>query len=301
VRDDLIARAEPLEKLRSALVQASSGRGGLALIRGEAGIGKTSLVGAIAREADASGVEVVSGRAWELAESPPYFPLWECFRLLGIDRSEQSDPFRLWERVLAALAERAARRAMVWVLDDLHAADLLTLDLLTFLARPVRATKLLILATAREKDPRISPRGAQRPGADGARRNRDFPRPLVEECHRGARRTCERAPPRGSYRRLFTRTEDNLLFAVECARMIRVVPSVNFTHRKGQGTWGLSWVRGQPVRVQLGPQRKTRAKSLEGPHFWLVQRLARHSASIVQGVPWGCRAAQVLALSLGWQ
>ncbi|HEV8551119.1 MAG TPA: AAA family ATPase, partial [Polyangiaceae bacterium] len=224
MRDDLIARAEPLEKLRGALAQASSGRGGLALILGEAGIGKTSLVGALAREADASGVEVVSGRAWELAESPPYFPLWECFRLLGIDRSEQSDPFRLWERVLAALAERAARRAMVWVLDDLHAADLLTLDLLTFLARPVRATKLLILATAREKDPRISPRGAQRL----ARMARDGIEislgPLSKSAIAELVERVSGRPHAGLTDVLFTRTEGNPLFAVECARMIRAAP-----------------------------------------------------------------------------
>ena len=158
----LLGRTAPLATLRDALLRAEAGRGGLVLVVGEAGIGKTSLVEPVAEEAQGRGAEVVFGRAWEAAESPPYFPLWECFRSLGVGRSGDTDPFRLWEKVLAALAERASSRPVVWVLDDLHAADLLTLDLLTFLTHPARAMRMLILATARDHDPRTSARGAQR-------------------------------------------------------------------------------------------------------------------------------------------
>jgi tetratricopeptide (TPR) repeat protein len=218
---ELLARAEPIAMLRDALANAESGRGGLVLVVGDQGIGKTSLVGSIAAEAEKRGADVVHGRAWELAESPPYFPLWECFRSLEIERATETDPFRLWELVLSALAEKATRRTVVWVIDDLHAADLLTLDLLTFLARPARAINVLILATARDKDSRISTRGAQRlsrMARDGMEvRLGPLPRTAVSQL-------VERVSGRqlaGLGDLLFARTEGNPLFVVECARVIR--------------------------------------------------------------------------------
>jgi hypothetical protein len=222
VHAPLLGRSEPLATLRDALLRAESGRGGLVLVVGEAGIGKTSLVEPVAGEARERGAEVVLGRAWEAAESPPYFPLWECFRALGVDRTSEPDPFRLWEKVLAALAERAASRPVVWVLDDLHAADLLTLDLLTFLAHPARAMRLLILATARDHDPRTPARGAARL----ARMARDGKEVRLGPLPSGAvtelvSRVCGRAPA-GLVEHVLARTEGNPLFVVEFARTIRV-------------------------------------------------------------------------------
>jgi predicted ATPase len=50
----------------------------------------------------------------------------------------------------------------VWILEDLHAADLGTLDLLTFLAQPLRAMRALVVATVRPDDPRVTDRMGQR-------------------------------------------------------------------------------------------------------------------------------------------
>jgi hypothetical protein len=217
----LLGRTGPLATLREALLRAEGGRGGLVLVVGEAGIGKTSLVEPIAEEAKGRGAEVVFGRAWEAAESPPYFPLWECFRSLGVERGADTDPFRLWEKVLAALAERAASRPVVWLLDDLHAADLLTLDLLTFLAHPARAMRVLILATARDHDPRTLARGAARlarMARDGTEvRLGPLPPAAVTEL---VARVCGRAPA-GLVEHLLARTEGNPLFVIEFARTIR--------------------------------------------------------------------------------
>jgi predicted ATPase len=126
-----------------------------------------------------------------------------------VERGGDTDPFRLWEKVLAALAERASSRPVVWVLDDLHAADLLTLDLLTFLAHPARAMRLLILATARDHDPRTSARGAQRlarMARDGTEvRLGPLPPAAVTEL---VTRVCGRAPA-GLAEHLLARTEGN--------------------------------------------------------------------------------------------
>ncbi|MCA9647363.1 MAG: ATP-binding protein, partial [Myxococcales bacterium] len=123
----LHGRRQPLSALRAALASAREGRGRLVLVSGDAGIGKTSLVTALADEAAAAGATVSTGRAWELADAPPYFPVWPCLRSLGVTPSEDEQAFRLWETVLEALARAAATRPVVWVVEDLHAADLGTL------------------------------------------------------------------------------------------------------------------------------------------------------------------------------
>src|SRR5262245_23302890 len=121
----LQGRASAVEALSSALGAALSGNGALALLSGEAGIGKSALAEAVAREAEARGASVLRGRAWEFADAPPYFPVWPVLRALGIRVGP--DAFELWEQVVAALARAGAQGASVWILEDLHAADLGTL------------------------------------------------------------------------------------------------------------------------------------------------------------------------------
>src|SRR4051794_2507419 len=134
----LYGREGSLRALRAGLDAAADGRGQVALVSGEAGIGKSALVSAIAAEAEARGATVTWGRAWEFADAPTYFPLWTCLRTLGIDamadvasdgRTPHDDvhAFRLWESVIAPLAKAAAAAPVVWILEDLHAADLATL------------------------------------------------------------------------------------------------------------------------------------------------------------------------------
>src|SRR5215475_1397453 len=104
----LYGRRDVLAALHDGLDGALGGRGGVALISGEPGIGKSAVAAAIARDAEARGAVVTWGRAWEFAESPPYFPLWACFRTLGIaldeEQKDDAGAFRLWERVVSALA-----------------------------------------------------------------------------------------------------------------------------------------------------------------------------------------------------
>src|SRR5437868_6590652 len=158
----LVGRDDALAELRGALAQAEDRHGRLVLVSGEPGIGKSALVDVLAREAEARGAEVLLGRAWELGEAPPYFPLWSPLRALGLvpPAGGEADAFFLWERVLEALGRTS--RPVVWLLEDLHAADAASLDLLAFLARPLRALRLLLVVTLRDKDPRLTERTATR-------------------------------------------------------------------------------------------------------------------------------------------
>src|SRR5262245_26983029 len=53
------------------------GRGGLVLLSGEAGLGKTTLAEALCREA--RGALVLVGRCYDLSETPPYGPWADLF------------------------------------------------------------------------------------------------------------------------------------------------------------------------------------------------------------------------------
>src|SRR5215813_14058942 len=104
----LYGRERDLDALRAALDDAFLGRGRLALVSGDAGIGKSALASAVAGEAEKRGASVTWGRAWEFADAPPWFPLWPCFRTLGIafaDTHDDASAFRLWESVAVALAK----------------------------------------------------------------------------------------------------------------------------------------------------------------------------------------------------
>jgi tetratricopeptide (TPR) repeat protein len=222
----LVGRDAALAELRHALAQAENRRGQLVLVSGEPGIGKSALADLIGQEAIARGGTVVFGRAWELAEAPPYFPIWSCLRSLGIEPPvgvvAESDAFHLWERVLEALGRAAAARPVVWILEDLHAADLQTLDLLTYLARPLRALGVLLLLTLRDLDPRIGDRTAARLarlGRDG--RELHLGQLELAEVQALAQAVAGRTLPGATVRQLSEVTGGNPLFVIECARGYR--------------------------------------------------------------------------------
>src|SRR6202048_4566361 len=93
----LVGRERELAVLREHLAAALAGQGGLVLIGGEAGIGKTALAETICREATRQGASVLVGRCYDLIETPPYGQWVELFRHYQRD----SDP-----PLLEAFAER---------------------------------------------------------------------------------------------------------------------------------------------------------------------------------------------------
>lgn len=163
----LLGRSEELSVLSTALEAARAGRGGLALVSGDAGIGKSALVDEVQRRAEAQGFRVTTGRAWEFADAPPWFALRGCVRSLGLDPEKlagasDEGAFVLWERVLEALSSTTREAPVLWVVEDIHAADLQTLDLLVFLTQPLRALRALVLVTTRPEDPRLTDRMTER-------------------------------------------------------------------------------------------------------------------------------------------
>ncbi|MEU3462007.1 AAA family ATPase [Streptomyces sp. NPDC006733] len=155
------------------------------LLTGEAGIGKTRLAAEAARRAAGGGTAVLWGSGQDAEDHTPYgifaaaldgwlaehgpaerarvgaeYPELAAFLPslgqvpTGAARSPQEERDRLFRAGAALLGDLAATRSVLVVLDDLHAADSGSYQLLGHLARRAhdRGTLLRFLATYREEE-----------------------------------------------------------------------------------------------------------------------------------------------------
>jgi predicted ATPase len=84
----LVAREAELGALRSAVEQAAAGRSTAVLVAGDAGVGKSRLVAALADEAGADGLLVLVGRCVDIGEGElPYAPIAAALRSLLVQLS----------------------------------------------------------------------------------------------------------------------------------------------------------------------------------------------------------------------
>ena len=148
----LVGRVEEQAVLLDALATARGGSGRLVLIAGEAGAGKSALLRHFTDRV-AGTAEVLTGWCDPLSTPRPGGPLADMAGRLGPDVGcllDSGQRVGLFDAVLAAATSTAQIRVLV--LEDLHWADALTLDLATFLARRVDTTRLLVLATIRDDE-----------------------------------------------------------------------------------------------------------------------------------------------------
>jgi class 3 adenylate cyclase len=181
----LVQRDDQLAILESALMAAYRGDGGLAVLSGEAGIGKTRLANELATLARQLGSEVLWGTCSEAELSLPYLPFVEALgnylddqdsgaigSRLGPTRRELSQLFpqladgaapaepgdseqaklRLFEAIACLLAIPADDHGMLLVVEDVHWADASTRELLDHLARRISGLRALVLITYRSDE-----------------------------------------------------------------------------------------------------------------------------------------------------
>jgi DNA-binding CsgD family transcriptional regulator/tetratricopeptide (TPR) repeat protein len=146
-----VGRAREFGQLERALDGARAGSGTTVLIAGEAGIGKTTLVGELANRARSAGMTVLLGRSMDLVGTElPYQPFAEALRTLGKPWQSQGSQLGAFEETLAILTASAP---LLLVLEDLHWADTSTLDLVGYLAHNIGDQPILLLATFRADEP----------------------------------------------------------------------------------------------------------------------------------------------------
>jgi len=177
----MVGRERELAELLEAARAADGGEVTLALVTGEAGIGKSRLIEEMRAQVD--GIALVAvGHGMELETGElPFGVLAETVRHLAaqISLDELGDASRVLDDALRALLpaggapERRDRasimtaalalfeglahdRFVCWVIDDLHWADAPTRDVVRMLASTAQTARLLIVGAVRTEDPAIS-------------------------------------------------------------------------------------------------------------------------------------------------
>ncbi len=147
-----VGRSRELEMLRTRLAGHDQSAGGVLLVSGPAGIGKTRLVEEAVRRT--AGRVVVRGYC-PAENAPPLWPWRAALRRAGAEMTREPDiePAGAESGRLAALARMSealvAAGPLAVVLEDLHWADAASLDLLTQAAAAANGTGLVIIGTFR--------------------------------------------------------------------------------------------------------------------------------------------------------
>src|ERR1700739_3156993 len=152
-------RAGELEVIEALIAAVAHGRGGVLVIEGPPGIGKSRLLTEVLALADKAGVRSLFGEAFEHQQTVPFFALFmatlradppvgdaDALRRLG-----GSEDLRYWvvHDLAAAMHAAAAQSPLAIVLEDIHWADNGTLLALRSLASGRPDVAVLWVLTAR--------------------------------------------------------------------------------------------------------------------------------------------------------
>ncbi|MER5418766.1 helix-turn-helix transcriptional regulator [Streptosporangium roseum] len=168
----LIGRLVELDRLTVVLDSAAAGLAGVALVGGDAGIGKTRLVTELGERAKAAGFAVLVGQCAELGDALPYLPLADALRsargelraaidarpvlgrLLpgGTDLGPETTSGLTQQQLFGSMLGFLAAQPVLLILEDLHWADQSTRDLLVFLSRMLQTERVCLVGTYRTDD-----------------------------------------------------------------------------------------------------------------------------------------------------
>ncbi len=180
-----LGRADELARLHAWLAGALDERPVGVLVAGEAGVGKSRLLGELLRFADLAGARVLEGGCLPAGEATPYVPIVSILRslsravphdelaaVLGPGRADlgrlapelledpapgsmpvqEGDPAaqaRLFERVAGALDRLARSTPLVVAIEDVQWIDHSSRDVVDFIVRGLRDQRILLVMTLR--------------------------------------------------------------------------------------------------------------------------------------------------------
>ena len=241
----LVGRRLATGALRSAVDAAVGGAGGVVLLAGEAGMGKTALASEAVTYAKTRGAAAVWGTCWEGDGAPGFWPWIQVMRALAADADgsgeavlagltgvsaerggglgdESAIRFRTYDLAATYLRSRAAQRPLVVVLDDLHWADVSSLRLLVFLARQLHDAAALVIGTYRDVevtagDHPARPLLAELAGQAELIRLTGL---AADEVGQLIEKVCGEHPPTPLIQAVHDRTAGNPFFAQQIARLL---------------------------------------------------------------------------------
>ncbi|MGE5249345.1 MAG: helix-turn-helix transcriptional regulator [Bacteroidota bacterium] len=184
----LIGRDHELETLKQALDSARHGNGSCWMLAGEAGIGKSRLCDEIKSQPVSQDFRILQGNCFQQDASFPYAPWIDALRMffaplsvaeikqaLGPLTSEinkllpelrvlipdippnpalepAAEKYRTFESLWRFLLSVGASRPTLIIMEDLHWADSLSLELVYFLARRISKLPMAIIGTYRSEE-----------------------------------------------------------------------------------------------------------------------------------------------------
>ena len=190
----LVGRELQLAAIHRVLTRVREGNGSVALIVGEAGVGKSRLLRAMTEQARGAGFFLLHGACFEAERSIPYAPLLDLVRLFAGSASPalvahvlapaaselvaifpelrsilpdaspaltvdpESDKRRLFHALAQAISLLARKQPVLIAFEDVHWSDDASLELIFHLARSQSANPVIIALTYRgeEVGPRLA-------------------------------------------------------------------------------------------------------------------------------------------------
>ena len=147
----LLEREAPLATLARMLTEAGSSAGCVALVSGESGIGKSSLVKRFIAELRPT-ERVFWGTCDDLFTRQPLEPLYDIAAQADPGLSDALNSGADWLQIARLMLADLQRQRAVVVFEDVNWADTATLDLLKFLGRRIRQTRSLLILTYRDDE-----------------------------------------------------------------------------------------------------------------------------------------------------
>jgi DNA-binding CsgD family transcriptional regulator len=147
----LLERDADLAALTAHWARARAGTGGMVIVNGESGAGKSSLVHAFTQD-QAGQTPVLWGACDPLATPRPLGPLHDVADQLGEPSRALLTEGRKAHEIYSSVLNDLRREPCIVVVDDLHWSDQGTVDLLRFLLRRIRTTSSLVVGTVRQDD-----------------------------------------------------------------------------------------------------------------------------------------------------